>query len=222
MHQYRRPFVTLHDVIHEDGEARLSAARLLTPEILRSILVNLGETQPLEILPECVLARTADSIVWWSPPKIRPLFFTGADPLAAKLNSKQYPHPPLVFKVSGDNLWIRAFAKNRRPTGATKLCVAPYWNVYDNGAVCTGSVRLPTKNSVAAIEEWEGAFFHSAFSHAGGVIKHTLYPGGVLALWKSLRGRIGFPVKYLNPLDDTLEQFVTSNEKGYQVRRARP
>lgn len=214
---YRHPFVTLHDVIHDDGEARLGAGRLATPGLLATLVADLGQSVPVEVLPESVLARTADMVVWWSPARTRPMFFSdrGKDKALRCLNGKHYPHPPLLFKASGHHLWIRALAENRRPVAGTKLCMAPYWNCYDNAAVCTGSMRIPQQRSVAAIREWEQAFFQSAFSHAAGVKKHTLYPGGVLSLWRFLQRKKQFPTEYLCPLNQTVEEFVTSNDSSY-------
>ena len=46
---YRHPFVTLHDVIHDEGEARLGAAQLLTPDLLRSLILELSQPLPAEV-----------------------------------------------------------------------------------------------------------------------------------------------------------------------------
>lgn len=215
---YRHPFVTLHDVIHEEGEVRLGAAQLLAPESLLSLVADLGQSLPVEILPECVLGRTADMVVWWSPAQTRAMFFSdrAGDKTLRQLNGKQYPHPALLFKASGRNLWIRALAQNARPVASTKLSMAPYWNCYDNAVVCTGTMRIPQQKSVTAIPVWEQSFFQSAFSHAAGVTKHTRYPGGLLALWRFLQGKKHFPAKYLFSLDQTLEQFVTDNDTSYR------
>src|ERR1700731_1058524 len=118
---YRRPFVTIHDVVHTEGEVRLAAAQLVTPEMLRTLLAGLGQSAGIEILPEHVLARTPDTAVWWNPARVRPVFFSdrGGDKALRKLNGKQYPHPPLVFKASGGHLWIRALPDNARPPAHT-------------------------------------------------------------------------------------------------------
>lgn len=220
---YRQPFVTVHDVFHEpNGEILLSPAQLATPAMLATLMAGVGQSIPVEILPECVLARTADMVVWWSPAKCRPLFFRGMNDdkaLADRLNGKQYPQPPLLFKASGKSLWVRALRENQRPEATTKLCMAPYWNCYDNAVVCTGSMEIPQQKSVTAIEKWEHSFFHSAFTHAAGVKKHTRFPGGVLALWRNLQGQKRFPSKYLVPLPETLQQFVASNDKSYGNQR---
>ena len=78
--------------------------------------------------------------------------------------------------------------RDERPTAETKLCMAPYWNCYDNGVCCTGSMKIPQEKSVAAIDLWEESFFQSEFTHASGVRKHVRFRGGFLAMWQSLAG----------------------------------
>ena len=218
---YRYPFVTVHDVTHEEGDVRLGPAQLLTQDMLRTLIAEMGQSPEIEILPENVIARTADVIVWWSPAQVRTMFFTdrGSDKALRQLNGKRYPHPALLFRASGNHLWIRALRRNERPKQDTKLCMAPYWNCYDNSSVCTGTMQIPQRKSVAATVEWERSFFNSAFSHAAGVTKHTRFPGGLLAMWKTLRGKAHFPFQYLFPLNETLEQFVTCDDTTYQNRR---
>src|SRR5258708_7615962 len=111
---YRHPFVTLHEVIHEGEEARLGTGHLVTPQMLTHLMNDLGQSTPTEILPERVLVRTADTIVWWKPAGQIVMFFSdrGGDAMLKKLNGKKYPHPPLLFKVNGSSLWIRALAAN--------------------------------------------------------------------------------------------------------------
>lgn len=211
----------MHDVAHEEGDVRLGPAQLLTQDMLRTLAAELEQSPRIEILPDNVIARTADVIVWWSPAQVRTMFFSdrGGDKALRELNGKRYPHPPLVFRASGNKLWIRALRRNQRPKSGTKLCMAPYWNCYDNGSVCTGTMRIPQQKSVAATVEWEQSFFSSAFSHAAGVTKHTKYPQGLLAMWKALRGKGHFPAQYLFPLNQTLEQFVTRDDTTYQNQR---
>ena len=137
---YRHPFVTLHEVMHDGETARLAEGQLMTPPMLLDLMAGLGRSVPAEILPARVLVRTAEMIVWWSPACERTMFFSdhGNDRVLTNMNGKLYPHPPLLFKACGSHLWIRALAKDERPTAETKLCLAPYWNCYDNGVCCTG------------------------------------------------------------------------------------
>lgn len=219
---YRHPFVTLHEVTHEKEEARLSEGQLVTPQMLIDLMTSLGRSTPVEILPERVIVRTPDLMVWWAPASQRPMFFSdrGEDAVLKKLNGKSVPHPPLLFKASGSHLWIRALAVNERPKAETPLCMAPYWNCYDNGVVCTGSMKIPRQKSVAAIDIWEQSFFQSEFTHAAGTSKHTSYPGGLLALWQSLLPHRDFPARYLVKAKQTLLEFV--NDHDHQYRNANP
>ena len=215
---YRHPFVTLHEVIHDGNGARLAEGRLMTPHMLVELMTGLGRSLPVEILPERVLVRTAEMTVWWSPAGARTLFFSdrGDDPVLKQINGKRYPQPSLIFKVCGSHLWVRALAESKRPTADTRLCMAPYWNCYDNGAVCTGSMQIPRETSVSGIESWERSFFQSEFTHASGTRKHTRFPGGLLAMWQFLEGKDNFPTQHLVKLRQTLSEFVNDNDHTYR------
>jgi PRTRC genetic system protein B len=215
---YRHPFVTLHEVIHVGEEAHLGTGHLVTPQMLSQLMNELGESTPREILPERVLVRTADTIVWWKPAGQAVMFFSdrGGDDILIRLNGKRYPHPPLLFKVNGSNLWIRALGANLRPTGKSPLYLAPYWNCYDNGSVCTGTMKIPREKSVTAIEDWEQSFFRSEFTHAGGAGKRTRYPAGLLAMWQTLQSKAQFPAGYLVKVKQTVGEFVSNHETQTQ------
>jgi PRTRC genetic system protein B len=127
---------------------------------------------------------------------------------AADLNGRIFPQPPLVWRVADGQLKIRALTENKRPEAKTKLAVAPYWNLSDNGTVCTGSMRRPENASVSAISAWERGFYESAFTHAN-VGRLTRYKDGFEGLWSGLTGkRTLFPLDSLIVLPETLAQFV--------------
>ena len=219
---YRHPFVTLHEVFHDDRGARLGEGQLATPRILTDLVSQLGSPLPIEILPERVLVRVPEMIVWWTPACVRPMFFSdrGSDEGMKELNAKTYPHPALVFKAHGTRLRVRALRENKRPTANTVLFMAPYWNCYEDGNVCTGSMRIPRAKSVDAINSWERSFFQSEFTHAVGSQKGTRFPGGLLAMWRALARKRRFPVRYLAPTTQTLSTFVTSHD--HKGRNQRP
>ena len=73
---YRHPFVTMHKVNHIEGEPELGPGQLVTPAALIDLVLGLGFKIPTEILPENVIVRGSDSIVWWSPAKVRMMFFS--------------------------------------------------------------------------------------------------------------------------------------------------
>jgi PRTRC genetic system protein B len=217
----RQPFVTTHTVIQGAAGFRLSAGKLLTIEGLVALMRQLEQKVPREVLPDRVMVRTADTIVWWMPASRQTLFFSdrGGDPALQALNGKQYPQPALVFKASGKHLWVRALKVSQRPSADSHLVAAPYWNTYDNGVVCTGSMEMPRDKSVAQIDEWEQSFFRSEFTHAAGVERNVRFPGGLVAMWQTLKERRTFPARYLAPTKQTLQQFVEDDDASYRNRR---
>lgn len=201
----------MHEVIHEQEGARLGEGRLVTPQMLLEVMAAVGRSARLELLPERVLARADNTIVWWSPGQQRRMFFS-----EKMLNGCLFPQPPLVFKVTGRYLWVRALQQERRPGADARLCMAPYWNCYDNASVCTGSMKIPQEKSVQVIDSWEEAFFASEFTHSGGVSRHTSHSQGLLAMWHSLRDKAVFPAKYLVPLKQSLAEFIHEEDHSYR------
>jgi PRTRC genetic system protein B len=134
------------------------------------------------------------------------MFFGGVNEEGRKLNGLLFPHPPLIFKVVGRDLFVRAVATNSRPSHATPMKTAPYWNTYVR--VCPGSMRVPDNSDIASIPQWEAAFFQSEFTHAAGAVRLTNHPEGFIGLWRSLVGKKKFPVQYLIDAGETLQEFV--------------
>ena len=210
---YRGPraFAAWHAVVsNEQYGLSLSEAQPLTLDFVRAISQGLSSHLPVEVLPENVLVRTADVLVWWTASVQRTIFFRATDESIAPLNGKSFPHPPLVWKVSGHELWVRAMKTNARPTVDTPLFVAPYWNVNgEDGLTCQGSMRSPEDSGVTSIPQWERAFFQSEFTHATGIRPLTNHPRGFVGLWASLAdsGKV-FPTNRLVPAKHTLREFV--------------
>jgi PRTRC genetic system protein B len=206
----QRAFATLHDVVNQaEGAPLLAPAQPLSLTFLRRLAEGLGSHVAPEVLPENVLARTPEMIVWWSPAARRIMFFGEADDEARKLNGLNFPHPPLVFKVRGREVFVRALEKNIRPQANTPLKTAPYWNTAgDDGRVCLGTTRAPESASVGSIRSWEAAFFQSSFTHALGAVRLTSHKKGFIGLWRNLAGKKAFPVRYLTDAKETLRDFV--------------
>jgi PRTRC genetic system protein B len=138
-------FATLHEVqAGRDQVPYLGPGQSLTTAFLRSLAEGLGSTIAPEILPENLLVRTPDLVVWWSNAGRRVMFFEGGSKDASALNGHLYPQPPLVFKVYQRELFVRALERNIRPSADTPLKTAPYWNTEGSrGLVCAGTMRIP-------------------------------------------------------------------------------
>lgn len=211
LYQGRRSFATWHEAKEaSNGALCLSEAQPLTMDFVKSFLQGLSEQMQTEILPENVLVRTADTVVWWTQAASRTMFLRETDESVAPLTGKRFPHPPLVWKVSGHELWLRALKRNARPGSETQLFVAPYWNVNgEDGLTCQGSMRSPEDAGVGSIPEWERAFFQSEFTHATGVRRLTTHPRGFAGLWKGLADSTkAFPANRLVSAKQTLLEFV--------------
>ncbi len=207
-------FITRHDVQAQKSEPpTLGPAQPLTLAFVESLMRSLGGAVHAEVLPENILAKGDRLIVWWTPEQRRQMFYQNAEGKMADLNGGIFLQPPLVWKVSNGELSVRALALNKRPQATATLAVAPFWNLSDDGRVCTGTMRRPESATVAATPAWERSFYESAFTHAN-VGRITRHDGGFEGLWASLKGkRVRFPAEALIQLPQTLEQFVRG-ERG--------
>jgi PRTRC genetic system protein B len=200
-------FASLHQVKQaENGIPYLAPGEAVTTAFLRTLAQGLGVQVKPEVLPDTVLARTPDMLVWWSRPQQRVMFFGGVNEEARKLNGPLFPHPPLIFKVVGRDLFVRAVATNSRPSPETPMKTAPYWNT--DVRVCPGSMRIPDSSDMASIPLWQDAFFESEFTHPAGAVRLTSHPEGFVGLWRSLAGKKRFPAQYLVDAGETLQEFV--------------
>jgi PRTRC genetic system protein B len=211
-------YVTVHDVLHdEQGRPHYGPPEALSADFLKSLceLLKQNAAREIEVLPNNILCLTDELIAWWSLAAVRPMFFQSAtDEEANALSGKKFPHPALVFVATERDLSVRALPRNERPTSDTPLMSAPYWNTYEDGSVCTGSMRVPTSEvSCSVIEEWERGFFESAFTHPSGAVRLTTYMGGIISMWTSVLGRDAFPDHHLIPAHETLLQFIRRCQK---------
>ena len=203
-------FVTKHSIVlSPEGLPSLRAGTALTKSDLADLLKQVRGSLSVEFLPPCVLARTQESITWWSPAAVRPMFYAkekGRE--VALLSGRRFPQPGLIFRAQPGSLDVRAIASNDRPEADTPLCRAPYWNVNDQGNVCLGSARVPREVTIASLPGWEEGFFQSEFTHPNAAKKLTEHPEGFIGLWTSLIGKRTFPAEYLAGAGETLNQFL--------------
>jgi PRTRC genetic system protein B len=205
----RRSFITWHEVLaQKQGPPVLGVAQPLTTAFVENLAESLGGSAAAEVLSKNILAKSDRMIAWWTPRRRRQMYFENPEGKMQTLNGKQFPQPPLVWKRIHGSLSIRALAENKRPNAGTKLAVAPFWNLSDDGSVCLGSMRCPESTSVGSIEGWEKGFYESAFTHAN-VGRLTRHEGSHDALWGELVGkRRTFPAESLIQLPQTLSEFI--------------
>lgn len=206
-----RTFAAWHEAKPAVGEGvHLGEAQPLTTEFVGSLNQGLRtEVQP-ELLPASILVWSSDLVGWWSRRKVRRMFFRENSEAQAGLSGEQFSQPALLWCVSGQELTVRALAANRRPGADTPLMIAPYWNVDgDSGRVCLGSMKTPELAGVAALTQWEQAFFQSEFTHQTGVKRLVRGAKGYFDVWEQVRGgRRTFPAKCLVPANETLAELI--------------
>ncbi len=206
-------FASLHQVKQDqNGCPYLAPGEPVSTAFVRKLARGLGTQLDPEVFPDNILARTPELVVWWTRPRQQVMFFGGTDDEARKLNGLLFPHPPLVFKVAGRDLFVRALATNSRPSPETPLKTAPYWNTDSRGLVCQGTMRAPESSEIPSISQWEDSYFQSAFTHAAGAVRLTKHAEGFIGLWRCLAGRKRFPVRHLTDAGEALQEFVSHGD----------
>lgn len=206
---------TLHDVEEVNGRLTLMPGQAMTVRAAKTLARALAKSQTQGgFLPETVLYCDGDLLIWWVQPSSRHIAFKTAE---WGEQGAIMPHPGLVFAASPRRWQVWAVKGKQRPTSETPLFQAPYFNVWQGGGICQGSVQLPSGSTAEKIDAWNDAFFQSYFTHPNVRGKNQLlrYPGGVLKFWKAmLDGHFKrFPERILVPLNLTLSELPHLNDR---------
>lgn len=122
-------------------------------------------------------------VIWFTKRQKRPMLFTEKLSIPNGLAEV----PPLVWCANKQGMKIFALDSDERPNNETPLFHAPFFNVYESGSVCMGTVDISIKKSASLeefIAQWEHYFFNSYFSHL--VNSHSPIKGNCVNLWKGL------------------------------------
>jgi len=192
---YTGPAATVHEV---DDDGVIKPGQPISRHAIESLAQSLGKHLDGGWLPPNVVSLGFGAMAWFCPAGRRRIWFKAdgrfnggaktedADtPRVQKLNGKFAWHPPLLFTVQGSNLSVFALARNERPQAGTTLYRAPYWNLWESGAMCAGNRAMPEQPVPSKIPDYEKAFFESAFTHTN-ISRLCRYPGGHTALWQHL------------------------------------
>lgn len=189
-----------------EREAGVLAKALMTEKQKQSAFLK-----PVGILPTNILhinpSRDKGAVIWYTKSQKRLLYFI--DGLG--IPSGQGFVPPMVWQATKNSLRVFAVLSNRRPTEKTTLYYAPFFNIYEDGRVCMGSVSIDIKNS-ASVEEftraWEDYFFNSYFSHLMG--ENSPVKGNCVTLWKDLvTSDRTFPTALLKSSSKTVKNLLS-------------
>ncbi|MFA6245461.1 MAG: PRTRC system protein B [Mucilaginibacter sp.] len=144
--------------------------------------------------------------VWHTPPQEVNLFFVDG----LNIPSGKFHVPAMLWKANADHLAVYGLKGKTKPTEKTKLCHAPYLNIYTSGQVCMGTVQINIGKS-SSLEEftktWEQYFFDSNFSHS--ISGNNSTKSNTSELWRSLAGTgKPFPQEELIKTSLTLKQII--------------
>ncbi|MEZ7528482.1 PRTRC system protein B [Cloacibacterium normanense] len=165
--------------------------------------------KPKGILPTNILHINPSengSVLWYTKAMKRQLYFTEN----LEIPNGMAEVPAMLWLANKRSLKIFALSSNRRPTDKTHLFYAPFFNVYENGNVCMGTVDVNIQNSNSLeefTEKWENYFFNSYFSHL--MNEHNPINGNCVSLWKSLiNNDKPFPKEALKKANRTLQNLL--------------
>ena len=131
--------------------------------------------------------------------------YTATKSIAA-LNGPPVPLPGLVMHATMGNLRIFAVKGQARPALDTPLYHAPFWNMFNTGAMCQGSVRYPAQVRPQDQPSWEGAFFNSVFTGPSRTDRYIDWSRSYQELLERALKNDTFPEEVLMPTGRTLAQ----------------
>ena len=184
-------------------------------ELVKALTINTQKEKsqdflkPKGILPTHILhinPSEKGSVLWFTKSMKRQLFFTEN----LEIPNGRTEVPAMLWLANKRSLKIFALPNNRRPTEKTELFYAPFFNVYEDGNVCMGTVDVHIQNSTSLkefTEKWEDYFFNSYFSHL--MNEHNPINGNCVNLWKSLiNTEKQFPKEALKQANRTLKNLL--------------
>ena len=184
-------------------------------ELLKALTINTQKEKnqdflkPKGILPTHILHINPSengSALWYTKSKKRQFYFTEN----LEIPNGRAKVPAMLWLANQRSLKVFALPNNRRPTEKTELFYAPFFNVYENGNVCMGTVDVNIQNSNSLEEftkKWEEYFFNSYFSHL--MNEHNPINGNCVNLWKSLiNTEKQFPKETLRTANRTLKNLL--------------
>lgn len=202
-------YATQHSARVVDGNPILLPGVPITLDQLADIAeVAAKKTSYRGFVHERVVYFAPNMLAWWIPACTRRVWFKSDGLIGERAGDAK--HPPLAFIVNRSSWSVFALRENVRPGPTTKLCTAPYYNVWENGEICTGNVQTPDAINTASIKPFEDAFFRSRFTHSNNPrLIHRR--GGAERLWLDLLDGAEFPLDRLIDAKLTLADAIGAN-----------
>ena len=187
-----------------EREAKVLAGALVTEKDKDKAFLKSSGILPTNIL-HINPNKEKGAVLWYTKAQRRQMYFV--ESLGVPSGKAQVP--AMLWLGSKSNLTVFALANDRRPREKTPLYYAPFFNIYEKGNVCMGTVNVDITNS-ASVEEftraWEHYFFNSYFSHS---LCGNLTVKNIVNLWKDLiQTGNPFPKEVLKKNNKTLKNLL--------------
>lgn len=161
------------------------------------------------VMPNKVLHVNPDQggcAVWYTPPQEVPLFFA----TALGITSGPGKVPGMIWRADRENLSVYALKGKCKPNANTALYHAPFFNIYTDGRVCMGNVRINIGQETRLedfMEQWEKYFWNSYFSHL--MMDFNPVTENIVQLWQAqvATDRV-FPCHLLKPNRNTVKNLL--------------
>lgn len=189
-------YIEAAPVIEDKGAFTTGAARPLDEETIISLLGamrtterSLITTSASEFLPQNLLfthqSASKQIIAWYTFPQQKIMRFT--DSHEHKLKTGPRDIPGLVYIYVNDDLYVFAYKGKKRPLPTTVMFRAPFYNVYEEGRVCMGTVRkqgIRKSYYGDLMTAWETKLWNSFFTDEEYNKRATI---DLKVLWKKFR-----------------------------------
>lgn len=204
-----RSFVLKHPLsANAKGQPVMGAGRGVSTGDRQALLQALGAQGLTPVQPN-TLATSPVACAWWVPAGERALLFEpkyGQTATVSRLSGVPIPWPALVFIASAARLQVFALRENGRPTLETPLMHAPFWNLFQGGGVCRGSVQYPSACTPDLQGAWEAVFFQSVFTGPSRTDRYMNWGRSYEELLSHALKQEQFPLDVLMPAGVTLQE----------------
>jgi len=169
----------------KDNQFTFGSAKPMKVKTIGKILntikgADLNQYTFKSLIPDNVLSYNIEdqeiNLIWKVKSTIRKLIFDKS----LNISNKEKITPHLIFKLKGKRLYVYS-VKTYNIKIDSKLYYAPFHNIYENGNVCMGNVKINfnLKYIDDLINDIENKFFNSKFTH----LNHKLFKNNINVLW---------------------------------------
>ena len=207
--QSQKTLATLHEVRHK----QLLQGKAINVVELDDLFHSPGQRIRMRLIPSQVIACSRTGVLWFERSRIRPIYFNvpESEPKRRFLNQisgQNVVWPNLLFKISRKEIYCWAVKSSARPGLDTKLCRAPFTNIFIDNKVClpNGIPNNPEDDIVEYAGKALNVIFRGHFSHLYGErVKRIGYYRGLDRFWENMAKQTAkkkiktFPAKQLIP-----------------------